>query len=208
MESFETKMNKAFQKLALDIIPSDHRLEEADKVSHNKHILMGFSSLLSLVISQQIIKLIQTRSKFDIGRVCISGSSGKKTTVISSDIDVVLFINDETPRFTDVLEDFENILTMTDSFKIRDVNKRKYSIHFKALDFEFDVLPAANFTQSIQANGDDLIDIQRERVLAQIRKDPKKYCYMYSSSLAEAATRFMRRQPGFANEMVRIAKFW
>ncbi len=152
--------------------------------------------------------MLQTNSKFDIGRVCIAGSSGKKTTMINSDIDIVLFINGQLPPFERVLDDFENIIATTDSYKIRSVRTTKYSIQFKAMDYEFDVLPAANLTEGLQGDGDELIDIQRHRVLTHIKKDPKKNCYMFSSSLAEAAIRFMKQQPGFANEMVRIAKFW
>lgn len=133
---------------------------------------------------------------------------GKKTTIIDSDIDCVLFINEKEPPFKNVLEDIENILTMTDSFNIRDVRKTKYSIQFKALNFDFDLLPAANFTVGIQADGDTLIDIQQQRVLEHIKRDPKKYGYLYSSSLADSTVRFMQRQDGFVNEMVRIAKFW
>ncbi|XP_055298386.1 2'-5'-oligoadenylate synthase 1A-like [Sitodiplosis mosellana] len=186
MDPFEVTMNKALQKLAADIIPRED----------------------AKVCADNIIELLQTKSKFDIGRVCIAGSIGKKLTIIGSDIDFVLFINDERPMFGDVLEDFDNILTMTDSFNIRDVHVTKYSIQFKALGFEFDVLPAANFTKGLQLQGDTLIDIQQQRVLEHIAQDPKKYGYMYSSSLAEAAVRFMKQQDGFVNEMVRIAKFW
>lgn len=143
-----------------------------------------------------------------MGRVVIAGSTGKKTTIISSDVDCVLFVNDELPQFKDVLEDWENILNMTDSYNLRDVRLTKYSIQFKALNFEFDILPAVNFTVGIQADRDTLINIQQQRVLAQIKKDPKKYGYSYSSSLADASVRFMERQSGFVHEMVRIAKFW
>lgn len=156
----------------------------------------------------QIFILIKQRSKFKVGRVCIAGSTGKKTTIMGSDIDGVLFINDELPPFEDVLDDWEDILTMTDSYQIQDVRKKTFSINFKAFDFEFDILPAANFIVGIQADRDTLIDMQQQRVLAHIAKDPKKYGYSYSSSLADASIRFMERQNGFVNEMARIAKFW
>lgn len=154
------------------------------------------------------MNVLKQKSKFDVGRVCIAGSAGKKTTIIDSDIDCVLFINNELPLFEEVLKDWEDILTMTDSFNVRDVRTTKYSIQFKALKFDFDILPAVNFTVDIQAGGDTQIDIQRQRVLAHIEKDPKKYGYSYSSSLADSSVRFMNRQSGFVHEMVRIAKFW
>lgn len=94
------------------------------------------------------------------------------------------------------------------SYNIRDVRCTKFSIQFKALEFDFDILPAANFTVDIQADGDELIDIQQKRVLAHIKQDPKKYGYLFSGSLADAAVHFMKQQDGFAHEMVRLAKFW
>ncbi|XP_031640198.1 2'-5'-oligoadenylate synthase-like protein 2 [Contarinia nasturtii] len=191
MDPFELNMNKAFQKLAVDIIPADKYLKDANECANN------------------IMKLLQAKSRFDIGHVQIAGSTGKKTTIMSSDMDCVLFINgDELPPFKHVLDDFDNILTMTNSYQIRDVRTTKYSIQFKAKNFDFDILPAVNFTEGLRGDGDRLIDIQQQKVLELIRRDPKKNGYMYSSSLADAATRWMKRQDGFVNEMVRIAKFW
>lgn len=158
-----------------------------------------------MLLFLQIFELIQRKSKFNVGRVCIAGSTGKKTTIISSDIDCVLFINEKLPPFKDVLEDFENILIMTDSYDIRDVRKTKYSLQFKSLGFDFDILPAVNFTVGLQVDGDKLIDIQQQRVLKYIKQDPERYGYSFSSSLADAAVRFMERQNGFVNEMVRIS---
>lgn len=78
--------------------------------------------------------------------------------------------------------DFKNILELTDSYDIRDVRKTKYSIQFKALKFEFDVLPAVNFTVGLEADGDKLIDIQQQRVLARIKQNSERNGYSYSSS--------------------------
>ncbi|KAJ6649639.1 2'-5'-oligoadenylate synthase 1 [Pseudolycoriella hygida] len=155
-----------------------------------------------------IIKLLQQKSRFKIGRVCIGGSSGKKTTIMNSDIDCVVFINEAEPPFQDVLEDFEAILHMTDSYQIREVRTTKYSIQLKAEEFEFDILPAANFTVGIDAAGDELFTIQQERTLNHIKRNPEKFGYLYSGSLADASVRFMKKQNGFVNEMVRIAKLW
>lgn len=174
----------------------------------NEYNLFNKVNFTQFFICLQIFKLIQLKSKFKVGHVCIAGSTGKKTTIITSDIDCVLFINNELPLFEDVLDEWKDILTMTDSYQIRDVHTTKYSLQFKAFDFEFDILPAVNFTVGMQLDGDTLINIQQQRVLAHIKKDPKKYSYPYSSSLADASNRFMERQNGFVNEMVRIAKFW
>lgn len=132
----------------------------------------------------------------------------KKTTIVNSDIDCVLFINNEEPLFEKVLDDFEFILTTTDSYQIRDVHQTKYSIQFKALKYDFDILPAVNFTVNHVGGGDEMIDIQQQHVLDRIKLDPKRNGYMYSSSLADATVRFMKQQSSFAHEMVRIVKFW
>lgn len=115
------------------------------------------------------MNLFKTKSRFPIGRVCIAGSTGKKTTINNSDVDCVLFINDAQPPFAAVLDDLENILTMADAYKIRNVRKTKYSIQFKAFDLDFDILPAANFTVNESVGGDALINLQQQRVLAHIK---------------------------------------
>lgn len=152
------------------------------------------------------MKLLQDKSRFKIGQVCIAGSTGKKTTIFSSDVDCVLFINDTNPPFKEVLEDFYDILTMTDSFKIRDVRLTKFSVQFKANDLDFDLLPAANF--SYDQIGDHSSDEQHRKTLDRIKRDPRKFGYLYSGSLANEAVKFMKRQDGFAHEMVRLSKFW
>lgn len=162
----------------------------------------------------QIFKLLQKESKFKIDRVCIAGSAGKRTTIFDSDIDCVLFINDERPLFEGVLDDFKKVLIEAKPFGIKKTDlviykskTRKFSLHLKAMGFEFDILPATNFTKGYQLDGDELIDKQQQQVLAEIGNNPQK-AYEYSSSLAEAAIRFMRKQSSFVHEMVRITKFW
>lgn len=157
----------------------------------------------------QIVKLLQKESRFDIGQFCIAGSSGKRTTIFNSDIDCVLFINDECPPFEKVLTDFQEILELTESFKIRDIRTTQYTVQFKVNDFEFDIQPAANFFPHCEdKTGDELSDDQHCRTLDINKLDPSKYGYLYSGSLARATVQFMKRQDGFAHEMVRLAKFW
>lgn len=152
--------------------------------------------------------MLQAKSRYSIDRVCISGSAGKKTTITGSDYDVVLFINGRLPPFKDVLNDFEDILNATDSYHIREVRTTRFSIQFKALNFEFDFLPATNFAQGIQGDIDQIIRKQKEELLKRIKEDPEKNGYMYSSSLAEATIDFIKRQDSFAHQMMRIAKTW
>lgn len=107
------------------------------------------------------------------------------------------------------MEDFSDILTISDSFKIRDVHVTNYSIQFKANDLDFDLLPAVNFSVNCHdAEGDHLSDEQHRKTLDYIKRDPIKFGYLYSGSLAKATVKFMKRQDGFVNEMVRLSKFW
>lgn len=118
--------------------------------------------------------MLQRRSYFKVGQICIAGSAGKNTTIYNSDVDCVLFINDQQPPFKDILEDFENILSMTDSFLIRDVSLTRYSIRLKADNFDFDILPAANFFPNCHdEDSDHLNDLQQRETLSYIKKDPK-----------------------------------
>lgn len=161
------------------------------------------------MFTYQIVKLLQSKSPFKIGQVCVAGSSGKKTTICDSDVDCILFINDKQPPFDDVLDDFENILTMTDSYQIKDVVTTKCSIQFKSSNFDIDILPAANFISN--CSGEDMEhfnDLQHRTTLDYIKTDPESLSYVYSGSLAKTTVKFMKRQDGFAHEMVRIVKYW
>lgn len=85
MDPLEMEMNKAFRKLAE--APSDEQMNAAnvcaDKVSFStlECIFFGKNTVLfvviTLVISLQIIKLLQTKSQFDIGRVCIKNNNNR-----------------------------------------------------------------------------------------------------------------------------------
>ncbi|KAG4079675.1 hypothetical protein HA402_009061 [Bradysia odoriphaga] len=186
---FEDQMNQAFRKLANDVIPTD-------ETAKNR-------------CTANIIKLLQDKSRFKIGQVCIAGSGGKRTTIFSSDVDCVLFINEMRPPFKEVLNDFYEILTLTDSFNIRNVRTTQYTIQFTANGFDFDIQPAANFfAHCHNETGEHLSNEQQRRTLDIIKADPAKYGYPYSGSLAKATVQFMKEQNAFTHEMVRVAKFW
>lgn len=172
------------------------------------------NSIALVVISycSQILELFQfqKKSQYKIGQICMAGSVGKKTTIMGSDMDCVLFINDEMPPFEDILDEFEDILTLSTSFNIRNVRKTRYSVQFSADEFDFDILPAPNMVKKEIGSDDDedLVALQQARVLDVIKRNPEKYSYMYSGGLAFSAIRFMKQQDDFAHDMVRLAKFW
>lgn len=155
------------------------------------------------------MKLLQRRSNYKIGQVCIAGSAGKKTTIRNSDLDCILFVNGELPPFKNVLEDFKDILSSTDTFQLSNISITECSIQFKANNFDFDILPAANFVSHIQnVDSNVLNDLQQRATLDYIKQDPAKFGYSFSGSLAKSTVNFMKVQDGFVNEMIRLVKFW
>lgn len=210
-KSFEGNTSRALQKLAVDIIPDNEALKDAKICIHKVSFkLSALCHCLIKCIFKQVVRLLQRKSSFKIGQVCIAGSAGKKTTICNSDVDCVLFINEQLPPFKDVLEDFKNILSVTDLFQLSDLSITQCSIQFRLNNFDFDILPAANFVSNYcqEVNSNVLDDVQQKETLDHIKRDPAKFGYLYSGSLARSTIKFMKRQDGFINEMVRISKFW
>lgn len=156
----------------------------------------------------QIFEALKTKSRFHIDHTVIAGSVGKGTAIIDSDIDGILFLNDEHPLFSDVLNEWEDIFTLTDALDVQNVRKTKYSIQFTSKTYEFDFLPAPNFVNIPNLAGEERIKIQQQKTLEKISENPKKYSYLYSAALAESVLQFIRKQERFVNEMIRIVKFW
>lgn len=150
--------------------------------------------------------MLKTNSRYKISHALIAGSGGKQTAIIDSDVDCVLFLNDELPRFDAVLDDWENIFIVSEGLGIHQIRTTKFSIQFKSKNFDFDFLPATNFTKGY--SGDHVMEMQQKITLEHIQKNPEKYSYLFSSALAQSVVDFIRKQEGFVNEMIRIAKFW
>lgn len=129
-------------------------------------------------------------------------------------MDVILFLNNEQPPFSKVLDEWEDIFLLTEGLDVRDIRKTDYSIQFNFQSYEFDLLPAPNFAHSSGLSSEERIKLQRNKTLEKIAekiahgRDQMKYNYLYSSALAESVLQFIRKQEGFVNEMIRIAKFW
>lgn len=133
----------------------------------------------------------------------MAGSIGKKTNIVSSDMDCVLFLNDEEPPFDDIMNCFYEIFVDSPFNEVFTIRKNKFAVQFKNDNFKLDLVPAPNFTGNKKH-----IDLQQKIALERIMENPKVNCYVYSSALAEATVDFMERRVGFANDMARIAKFW
>lgn len=166
-------------------------------------------SILKLDLTQilyfsQIKKILEGRSQYKISKTKMAGSYGKKTSIISSDIDIVIFIKDVCPPFEHVIREFETILKGIDW--ITHVESTKYSLQFKAKNYEFDLLPASDLVPNQNIGAHNRVQLQQRRVLKEMKKKSTRNAY--SSSLAFSTVDFMKRQSSFAKEIVRIAKFW
>lgn len=152
----------------------------------------------------QIIKYLQ-QTCYGIGRVSIAGSIGKKTNILLSDIDCVLFVNDEEPPFDDILELYYK--TLCDSPFSDDCNlyKNRHVVKIRKSGFRMDLVPAPNF---LKTPNQKWILMQQLAALERIKRNPRENCYKYSSALAVSTVQFMKERDGFTNQMARIAKFW
>lgn len=159
-----------------------------------------------------MFEVLKKKSRFLVDRVFIGGSVGKHTDVISPDFDCVLFINDELPLFEDVIDDFEDILLLNESLQIKEgtIKATKSSLAFTLPGgFTVDLLPAANLVpyhnNNMNVTNADLAEAQRVQVLNRIRLNPKN-AQIYSSSLAEAQSEFMKTFDGFTHQLARFCK--
>lgn len=151
--------------------------------------------------------ILKQQSKYKVDRIAIAGSIGKRTSLCGSDVDCVLFINDEHPPFDHVLSDFKIVLDESNIGKHFKIRKANISLQVKNDDFKLDLVPATNFIKNTKKTR-RLIQLQQKLVLQYIEQNPTEYGYIYSSSLAEASVKFMKNRSGFAHEMARIAKYW
>jgi hypothetical protein len=158
--------------------------------------------------------MLQKKSwRFPIDRIYFGGSVGKSTAIISPDFDCTVFVNEEQPPFAEVLDEFEDILLMSDGLKIvpNTIKTTRYSLQFVLEGgYEVDLLPAANLVKlgsGPRASTEDIGELQRGKVLQKIMGNPKEGKF-YSSSLAETQINFMKDQDAFCHALVRLAKFW
>jgi len=160
----------------------------------------------------QVIELLQRKSRFPPARFCKAGSVGKATAIPGYDNDFVAFINGQEPPFESVLDDYEDILMLTNRPKIVNLKKTIHSLQFQANGIDIDLLPAQNFVSGfLNLGGDALAKKQANLALEQIQEKYKVNrgtIYNYSSSLAEAHVMYMKRQSGFIHELARLCKFW
>jgi hypothetical protein len=134
-----------------------------------------------------------------VARKIYAGSEGKSTDILSPDFDVVIFLNNKHPPFEDVLDDFENILTLNSSkIKSESLKQTKISLQFQFENgMEVDLLPATNFVKEHDKRDNH---IQQSESVKKLTVDPKK-ARAYSSSLGESQVQFMKERSAFTHQV-------
>lgn len=163
----------------------------------------------------QINRLLQRRSRYGISKAKIAGSIGKHTTIVSSDVDLIVFLHLKEEHqnldskgldvlLSNVIDDFEAVLRNYNiQHPIKDIATNIYSLTFTVRNIKFDLLPAIDFI----GNQEDVLQ-QQQMTLDTMTRNLDRYVYRFSSSLAYSTVEFMKKQSSFAHDMARLAKFW
>ena len=94
-------------------------------------------------VVQKITLKLHKEPKLSVDRVKVAGSFGKMTALPGSDVDLVIFLNNEKPPFTKVLELLKHSLSSLSTYEF--LKETRYSIQFALNRLKFDLLPAINF---------------------------------------------------------------
>ncbi|XP_037044768.1 uncharacterized protein LOC119080484 [Bradysia coprophila] len=199
-----TFKSKAFHKFKQQVNAMNHALLELSvKIKPDEDIIRESSSY-----AQKIAEILKVKSVYKIDRFFFAGSFGKRTNTIQSDVDCVYFINGHLPPFEGILREFYDICNQASvkkSFNSFEINLNKKSINFEINGRE--MVLATNFAMDFKKHRSKRHH-QQMGVLEQIKLNPAKNCYQYSSALAESTLFFMKSRVSFANEMARISKCW
>lgn len=154
---------------------------------------------------QRIFLTLQQKSRYKLDRCRLTGGVAKKTSIASHfDYDCVIYVNNEDPPFKDILDEWEDILTLQSSIPIENPHLTQCSIQFSIKGFDYDLLPAPNYATATQ-------DIQQQvgTIWSKIRNNrTTDISYLYSSGLSELAVQFLKNQSAFIHDLCRLAKFW
>ncbi|CAL8144630.1 unnamed protein product [Orchesella dallaii] len=149
-------------------------------------------------LAEELFKTLQKKSKYSIAKNYKGGSFGKKTDVLEADLDLVLVCNKIDPPLKEVLDDFENVLTLYgNDLKIKEnsIKKTERSLNFFFLNLiEVDLLPAV------------WIDNPKD-IWKKIEMDPKNSFY-YNPSFVDKQIAFLKSQPGDTHTLIRLVKYW
>ena len=169
-------------------------------------------------IMDEIFTSICKRSKYTIVRTRLLGSTEKKTSIAGRiDFDCVIYVEDCYFPFTEVIDDFENILTQKfrpESYRVTNHGLAAISIQ----GVKFDIMVATNFLTGkqiesstrqrraalvrakAQANG-LLCKIKQSDNAQQMAKDN-------SAGFSELAVEYVKKKSAYCHELARICKYW
>ena len=182
------------QMLNLQLVTLSHFLTIPEEVLHECNGYM-----------QRIFLTLQRKSRYQLDRCRLTGGVAKKTSIACSfDYDCVIYVNNEDPPFKDILDEWEDILTLQSGIPIESPHLTQCSIQFSIKGFAYDLLPAPNYATATQ-------DIQQQvnRIWNKIRNNQTSdMSHLYSSGLSELAVQFAKKQSAFIHDLCRLAKFW
>jgi hypothetical protein len=154
---------------------------------------------------QKIFLILQQKSRYKLDRSRLAGGVAKKTSIAYSfDYDCVIYVNNEDPPFKNILDEWEDILTLQSAIPVESPRLTQCSIQFSIKGFAYDLLPAPNYAT---ANQD--IHQQANTIWNKIRSSRSTNVgHLYSSGLSELAVQFAKKQSAFIHDLCRLAKFW
>jgi 2'-5'-oligoadenylate synthetase 1, domain 2, C-terminus len=145
-----------------------------------------------------------------VNRVVKGGSLGKKTSLNSSDADIVVFVrNLQHPErlpphgTADLLMKFEALLTA----EVPELTILRRTNHVMTMRYgaiEIDLLVARNFCTAVPA---PTCGIQAHEALSFIRDLPPLEQIKYSVCFTELSVEFIRQQPPHVNKFIRLVKW-
>ncbi|KAJ8027995.1 2'-5'-oligoadenylate synthase-like protein 2 [Holothuria leucospilota] len=145
---------------------------------------------------------------FSIDRIRPLGSLTKKTSLwFKMDIDIVVYLNDEMPPFSDFIDKLDDVIIMNID---EDCEKTPHGLKLKVDDFDVDLLPATNFLYQNGFRGGNEARTQNENALSYLKQARARIADKmdFSASLSEAAVDFERSRGAFSHALSRLAKFW
>ncbi|XP_071847668.1 2'-5'-oligoadenylate synthase 1A-like [Apostichopus japonicus] len=146
-------------------------------------------------------------SQFSIDRIRPLGSLTKKTSLwFKMDIDVIIYLNNEMPPFSEFKQKLDDVITMIID---EDCKQSPLGLSLTVKRFDVDLLPARNFLYSNGYSGEtDEIGVQVANTLEHLRNNRSLNCMDFSTSLSEGAVAFERDHSAFSHSLSRLAKLW
>lgn len=158
---------------------------------------------------QKIFLVLQKYSSSKVDRCRLVGGIGKKTSLsVKFDYDCVVYVNDVDPPFENLLNDWHDIFLLHLPEVKGETKLTNYSIQFKIDEFEFDILPAPNYTGVDHDVMSQANIIWKKISQESTGKKRARISRLYSAGLSELALQFIQTKSAFVHHLCRLAKFW